>query len=120
MGNYAAIKSKAAKAGKARMKCYANGGGVGTAQRPVKGTTVNIMVPPSSGAPIASGAAPAGPPPSSPSGGPPVPPAAAKAALGAMQGTPMLANGGRVKVVKKAGAASGKGRLQHAAAQKRA
>ncbi len=115
MGNYSKIK-----AGCSRSK-YAAGGRVASRQgAPVKGTTINIIVPPQAAGGMPAPMAP-GVPGNSPSPAPPVPPAAAAMALNQMQGKPGgpggFAAGGRVKAkpapsTRKAGASSGVGRLQ--------
>lgn len=116
MSKYAEIRKSTAR-GK-----YASGGRVADASgRPAK-TVVNIVVP-GGGMPQAAPAGPVAPAPAnSPSGGMPVPPQAAAMALNQMQGKPGMPGafrrGGRVKCAD-GGAASGVGRLENAAKQKR-
>lgn len=115
MSKYAEIRKSTAR-GK-----YASGGRVADASgRPAK-TVVNIVVP-NGGTPQAAPAAPAAAPVTSPSGGAPVPPQAAAMALNQMQGKPGMPGafkrGGRVKCAD-GGAASGVGRLENAAKQRR-
>lgn len=122
MSKYSEIKQKAA-GGKYARKGYASGGRVG--ENAGKGkTVVNVIVPPSAGAPPAAGAA--GPVAPMPSGAPPqpVPPAAAAMAMQKMSGKPpgAFAAGGRVKGKQltnaSGGAGGGKGRLRKVVIQK--
>ena len=98
--NYSKIRAQARKGHNNR---YATGGRV----KPT--TVINIVSPPSAGAPaLGPAAAPGGIGAPSPMPPMPVPPVAGNAALGAMGAPPTLATGGRVK----AGAASGVHRKQ--------
>jgi hypothetical protein len=116
MGNYSDIRAGVTKSRKAAKRKYAAGGRVAATKNGGK-TTINIITAPApSGPPPAMPPMPAPPPaPGGPGGG--MPPAGAQAmqALGA-GAPPAFKRGGRVK----GGAASGVGRLQDAAAQKRA
>lgn len=111
--DYSSIRKQSRKV---HSKAYANGGRVKNAK-----TVVNVIVPPASGG--GAGAAPpiAGTGPAPAVSPRPVPPVAGNAALAGMGAPPMLANGGRVpagkvpgKLAKKAGVASGQGRLKQA------
>jgi hypothetical protein len=98
-------------------RCYADGGRVATKRAGGK-TVINIVTAPAQPAAPAMPPAPPPPPPPAPAGGPGGMPPAGAAAMQAMgAGGPPMAfkRGGRVK----AGAASGEGRLQNAAKQKR-
>lgn len=114
--NYDGIRAKAHRSRKAAKGKYAAGGRVAATKNGGK-TVINIITAPAgpAGAPPGAAPAPIPAPPPPPAG--PMPPAGAQAmqALGA-GAPPAFKRGGRVK----GGAASGEGRLDNAAAQKRA